>query len=161
MPPWTGFLDNTGSPCLKLSIGGVFTNPPQEFDVIIDTGFSGFISMPMVKAFPLGLPLYGTTSVALADGKQAYKLTAIGGAGMGEETKFGVVILEANSNDILIGMEFLRTFEKVLILDPHKPSVILEDCKTEDTTMSPSAEEPTEEQPQSEPSPESKEPDKS
>jgi len=161
MPPWTGFLDNSGAPCLKLSIGGVFTKPLQEFDVIIDTGFSGFISMPLVKAFPLGLPLCGTTTVTLADGTQSPKLTAIGIAEIGKESKTGVVILEPNSSDILIGMDFLKTFEKVLILHPHKPFVILQDCATIDVLLAKTPQQPTEPQPPPEQPPESKEPDKS
>ena len=135
MPQWIGFLDNTGSPSLKLTIGGVFNSTPQEFDVIIDTGFSGFISMPLVRAFPLGLPLFGTTGVVLADGSQAFKLTALGKVSNGNESNVGVVILEPNSNDILLGMDFLRIFAKALILHPHKPFVILEYCATVDAAM--------------------------
>jgi len=136
MPQWTGFLDSTGSPSIKLGIGGVFTTgTPQEFDVIIDTGFSGFVSMPLVKAFPLGLPLFGTTSVVLADGSQSFKLTALGTVTKDTESNVGIIILEPNSNDILVGMEFKKTFAKALILHPHKPFVILEDCATVDAAI--------------------------
>ncbi len=137
MPQQIGFLDSTGSPCLKVSISGAISKAPIEFDVIIDTGFSGFISMPLLKAFPLGLPLYGTTSVILADGTTASKLTALGKASLGLETKIGVIILEPSSSDILIGMDFLRRFEKVLLLHPQKPFVILEDCKVIDKAFLP------------------------
>ena len=139
MPRWTGFLDSTGSPRLKITIGGVFTNPPQEFDVIIDTGFSGFLSMPLIQAFPLGLPLIGSTEVILADGSRAAKLTALGTATIQTESKVGVVILEANSSDILLGMEFFRSFGKVLMLHPHTPFVILEDCSVVDAAIAAAA----------------------
>ena len=71
---WNGSLNKQGSPIIKLHIGGVLPDSSQEFDGIVDTGFTGFLAMPMVKAFPLGLMLTGTTTVTLADGKSAYKL---------------------------------------------------------------------------------------
>jgi hypothetical protein len=44
------------------------------------------------------------------------KLTAKGMARVGEEDEVGVVILEPSSNDVLIGMAFLRLFEKALFV---------------------------------------------
>jgi predicted aspartyl protease len=109
----TGFFDNLGNPSIKMAIAGVFTagQQPLEFDAIIDTGFSGFISMPLMKAFPLGLPLFGTTNVVFADGQQHAKLLASGIAKINNTSKTGLVILEPASTDILVGMDFLRTFE--------------------------------------------------
>jgi predicted aspartyl protease len=87
-----------------------------EFDAILDTGFTGFICMPLLKALPLGLVLYGTTSVELADGSQSMKLTAKGTATCYGDSKVGVIILEPSANDILIGMDFLRIFQKALFV---------------------------------------------
>jgi predicted aspartyl protease len=115
-----GFFDSNGNPSLRIGLAGVFNNKGTEFDTIIDTGFSGFIAMPLIKAFPLGLPLAGTTSVTLADGASHTKLIAIGKATVGDRTKDGIVILEPSSNDILIGMDFLRTFGLALSLDTTK-----------------------------------------
>ncbi|WP_263379702.1 pepsin/retropepsin-like aspartic protease family protein [Granulicella paludicola] len=112
---WTGFFDKSGSPALKIQISGPFAKA-VEFDAILDTGFTGFICMPLLRALPLGLMLYGTTSVELADGSTSMKLTAKGMATVGEEKKVGVVILEPTANDILIGMAFLRTFQKALFV---------------------------------------------
>lgn len=124
MPPWIGFLDNSGTPCLRISIKGPFS-PAQEFDAVIDTGFSGFLSMPLVQAFPLGLLLYGTTTVTLADGASTYKLTAQAMVVMGKASEIGIAILEPSSTEVLIGMEFLQTFERVLLLHPTRPIVTL------------------------------------
>jgi predicted aspartyl protease len=57
---WTGYFDKSGSPAIKVMIHGPFAKP-VEFDAILDTGFTGFIAMPLLKALPLGLMLYGTT----------------------------------------------------------------------------------------------------
>jgi predicted aspartyl protease len=129
MPRWIGFFDNTGAPSLKISVGGPIRQLSREFDAVIDTGFSGFISMPLLRAFPIGLMLFGTTAIVLADGTTAYKLTALGTAAVEGESRVGVIILEPTSNDILIGMEFLRQFNKNLFVDPDNSRVILEDTK--------------------------------
>ncbi|MGA3162358.1 MAG: hypothetical protein ABSC77_14215 [Terracidiphilus sp.] len=86
------------------------------FDAVIDTGFTGFISMPQVSALPLGLNLYGTVSIELADGDKATRLTAKGMVEVLGEEKAGVVILEPNSKDVLLGMAFLSVFGRALFL---------------------------------------------
>lgn len=92
--------------------------------------------MPLLHAFPLGLPLFGTSGVTVADGRSSYKLTAQVIAQLGDVKKIGVVILEPNSNDVLIGIDFLRTFEKALFIHTLRPTVVLEDCKVLDEAIS-------------------------
>jgi predicted aspartyl protease len=116
MPPLTGFFNNAGSPVIKISVYRVFEQAKQEFDAIVDTGFTSFLSMPLVQAFPLGLILIGTTTTILADGSSSPKLTALGRITAGERTETGVVLLGGNQNDVLVGMQFLRTFDKTLML---------------------------------------------
>src|SRR5260370_33017255 len=94
MPTWTGILDNSGSPVIKISIYGVLDTMAQEFDAIVDTGFTGFLSMPMVDAFPLGLVLAGTTTTVLADGSLSNKLVALGTAAVGSEQQRGSILTQ-------------------------------------------------------------------
>jgi hypothetical protein len=94
--------------------------------------------------------LYGTASVELADGSKATKLTARGLAEVEGESKVGVIILEPSANDVLIGMAFLRVFQKALfvtqnlvfILDESRTPENDEPGKADETTQLESMSEP-------------------
>ncbi len=116
MPTTIGSTGESGSPVIKIVIAGAFPASAQEFEATVDTGFTGFISMPIMSALPLGLPLYGTTSVQFADGGTSSRFTALGVATLGGETEAGVVILQPSTTSTLVGMEFLRKFKKSLVM---------------------------------------------
>jgi predicted aspartyl protease len=125
MPTVIGYLDKSGAPAIKLKISGLLPNSSQEFEVVIDTGFSGFVSLPILQAFPLGLVLIGTTTVTFADGSTGVKLTALGNVTVEGESKVGVIILEQGSTDVLVGMDFLKTFGISLFVHPPAPLIAL------------------------------------
>jgi predicted aspartyl protease len=114
------------SPRIRIGLNGVSPHASREFDAIVDTGFTGFISMPMKDAIPLGLILSGTTSTTLADGRSSHKLTALGTATVGEESNLGVVLLSLGSgpSDVLVGMEFLRAFNKTLFVREQRVELV-------------------------------------
>ncbi|HYL84237.1 MAG TPA: hypothetical protein VE263_08390 [Candidatus Angelobacter sp.] len=92
---------------------------------MVDTGFSGFLLLPILEAFPVGLILSGTTSIELADGSKQNKLTCLGQIHFGGMKKIGLIIIEWENTDILVGMDFLRKFEKTLVVDPTNGKVML------------------------------------
>ncbi len=116
MARWTGFFNKNGSPVLKISLYGVTRRVSKEFEAIVDTGFTGFLAMPMVEAFPLGLILTGTSRTKLADGSTVTDLTALGTAFVGDEEAMGTVSLSSGPGAVLAGMEFLATFAKTLFV---------------------------------------------
>ncbi len=70
----------------------------QVFEAIIDTGFTGGISIPLTQALPLGLVLFSTASlVAQKEHPVTFSLT--------------------QGNEILLGTDFLATFKAKLELD--------------------------------------------
>ena len=83
--------------------------------------------MPLVEAFPLGLVLASTTTTILADGSQSPKLVALGHVVIGEEEQTGAILLNMGSgpSDVLVGMEFLESFQKSLLI--CRPMVALID----------------------------------
>jgi predicted aspartyl protease len=126
MTSGTGHFDSLGNPCLKFHLCGVAHDPPGlEFEAIIDTGFSGFIQLPMQHAFSLKLPLEGTSSYVLADGTRGTSLTALAHTTFGGTTVLGVISLTPGSLDVLVGMDFLRRFKLGLIMT--KGTIVLSD----------------------------------
>ncbi len=130
MPTLTGSFNNSGIPVFRFHLCGAFPDLPatvREFEGLVDTGFSGFVALPLIKAFPLALPLHSTTTVVLADGSKKFRLLAAGSANLGEEAQPGLIILEPDSPEVLVGMGFLRAFKKKLIVCPETDTVSLED----------------------------------
>lgn len=122
----TGYLDNAGHPHIKIRVWGLSDKFGQEFEAMIDTGFSGYLSLPLVRAFPLALTLFGTTQYELADGSMSPKLLAHGSIDHEGEITSGLIALESNANcGPLVGMEFLRQSKKMLLLG--KGGVVLLD----------------------------------
>jgi predicted aspartyl protease len=129
----TGYLDNAGHPHIKIRVWGLSDQFGQEFEAMIDTGFSGYLSLPLVRAFPLALTLFGTTQYELADGSMSPKLLAHGNIDHEGEITSGLIALESNANcGPLLGMEFLRQSKKMLLLG--KGGVMLLDEPPEEIT---------------------------
>ena len=142
-----GNLNGSASPKVKIELYGVF-GKPQSFDAIIDTGFTGSISMPIIKALPLGLTLFSTAVFTLADNSKENTFLCFGMAKI-ENQEQSIVISLSKGNDVLIGTEFLKVFgiklhldyiNSTYALDVNKPTPVLLP-----QTESPSS--PTEDQP--------------
>jgi predicted aspartyl protease len=63
-----GYLDRNGHPRVTIHVRGTHPTEFIEIDVLLDTGFAGFLMLPITPALPLGLALYGTGDYSLADG---------------------------------------------------------------------------------------------
>ena len=122
-----GYLDKLGHPNVKVKIWGMAEQFAQEFEAMIDTGFTGFLSMPLTAAFPLALTLFGTTNYTLADGSTSPKLLGYGTVELDGEKAQGSIVLEANSSGLLLGMEFLKRLNKALLLSPKNGVVLTDD----------------------------------
>lgn len=112
----TGSFSN-GCPIVQIAVSGPVTNP-TNFNAIVDTGFSGFLLLPILEAFPVGLILRGTIPITLADGSTQTKLTCMGELHFDGESQVGLIIIEYQSTDVLVGMDFLTKFRRELVVDP-------------------------------------------
>lgn len=127
-PIGIGHFDEDGNACLTLHLCGVRHDPPSvEVEGIIDTGFTGFIQLPLNWGMALALPLEGTITVTLADGSKRAVLTAMAEATLLGRTQLGVVQLSPSSEEVLIGMDFLRRFERALVVSRKLGVVLVEE----------------------------------
>jgi hypothetical protein len=132
-----GYVDASGHPRVTIHIRGTHPTEFVEIDALVDTGFTGFLMLPIAKALPLGLALYGTGDYNLADGTPISCFLAEGTIEirppsqsvtvpgktppppnlapiMPPESVTGVVVL--GGDDALVGIEFIRELKKWLLV---------------------------------------------
>lgn len=111
-----GFLAANGDPTLEIEIKGV--GQAKKFTCLIDTGFTGFLSIPLLQALPLGLVLTATTTVTFANGITESRLICLGHAKVDSDEQLGTILLEYQSNQVMLGMDFLKKFGLKLLVCP-------------------------------------------
>ncbi len=132
-----GYIDENGHPRVTIHIHGTHPTEFVEIDALVDTGFVGFLMLPIAQALPLGLALYGTGDYSLADGSPISCFLAEGTIEIRRPSQFpnisidvplpvdppevmqpesvtGVVVL--GGEDALVGMEFIRGLKKWLVV---------------------------------------------
>jgi predicted aspartyl protease len=112
-----GTYNASGNPTIAIEVSGPLANK-FPFTAMVDTGFSGFLLLPILNAFPIGLLLQGTMPITLADGSTQTKLTCLGSIHFDGAEEIGIIIIEWQNTDVLVGMEFLSRFGKQLLVDP-------------------------------------------
>jgi predicted aspartyl protease len=98
-----------------------------KFTALIDTGFSGFASVPVMTASLPGLKAHATACYTLADGKVsdpvplAYGYACIGG----DKFVQGLISISEHSSTV-VGVDFLTRCGKALMLTPKGVIIITE-----------------------------------
>jgi predicted aspartyl protease len=111
----TGAFDEAGNATIEIRIGGPLGS--KDYTVTLDTGFSGFVALPQIEMVPLGLATQpAAAAVMLGNGQVIYNLVALGQVVAGGRSVVGPILLDETTNEVLVGMAFLRTFELALIL---------------------------------------------
>lgn len=113
-----GKIQGNASPRINVELYGFLGrhNPPTLLEAIVDTGFTGGVSIPITQALPLGLMLFSTASFVLADNSTENTFLCLGAARLDEEERPMVFSL-TKGRDVLIGTEFLKVFSAKLELD--------------------------------------------
>lgn len=111
-----------GHPVIPVKVFGAFRNSPVEMNAIIDTGFSGFLSLPLVYAMQAALILQSTAMYTLADGSTDTTLLCLGTVIIEDENVVGLISV-SKGNDVLIGIDLLKKMKKKFVLDFTKNAV--------------------------------------
>lgn len=122
-----GSVDAQGCPRTKISIsseGSPATT--KEFDAIIDTGFTAFAQIPIEAAASIGLRAVGEISMTYADGTTLPVPVTWATVRLGSEAVEVFVLLEEDSQEVLVGVHFLRLFRRLLIFSAAEGRVVLE-----------------------------------
>lgn len=120
-----GFFNQNFHPVIPIEAYGFSKDITQKFDAIMDTGFNGFLQLPLVYALKVGLILRSTASFTLADGSVQHTILCLGTIRLNKEEQSGLISI-SKGNDVLIGMEFLKKFNKTLHLNCQKNIIRLE-----------------------------------
>ena len=104
-----GTIRETGTPTLRLKVIG---RGGSEVTVegILDTGFDGFLCLPIPLAVSLGLELLDVTRTELADGTVMENELVFAGQAEWDGVVRDVDILLTRSGDVLIGTAFLKGY---------------------------------------------------
>jgi clan AA aspartic protease len=103
-----GFVNQNCEAMLPIVVG-CGNKPTQLVEALIDTGFTGFLSLPLSMIESLGLSWIFSDSVTLGDGSevvfQMYRATVIW------DGQFKVVDVAASESEPLLGMSLLYGFK--------------------------------------------------
>lgn len=122
----------TGSPVVRLFISPRPGSPQRPFDAVIDTGFDGAVRIPNDWAPEIGLKSTDTvTEQEMADGRVVPVALASGCVTLGDATRELLIHLQPGATEVLVGIDFLRAFRRILIVDVSNGIVALLDDVSE------------------------------
>ena len=122
-----GYFDS-GRPTLEFEIKGLKTD---RIKATIDTGYDGYLSIPLAKALPLGLILIATKTYTLADGNSTHNLVCMGDVKLTKyKGQFIPIDLSFTSNSILVGCAFFKVFKVKVHIDYSNEKVRIINSKS-------------------------------
>jgi len=123
----TGRINQAASSIIRITVYG--NKGEVEIDGILDTGFDGFICLPIAVAVPLGLELIDVTDSELADGTIVQDELVFAGKVLWDGEVIDADIVLTRSADTLIGTAMLMNSE--VRLNFHTGEVVIEQQRTQ------------------------------
>ena len=90
----------------------------------LDTGFTGFLQIPIAVGISSNLTLWSISNSRLADGRMIKNLDCVGNIRFGMKTMFGIINLSETGEDCLLGMQFLEQLGGCFSVDIAKNKAI-------------------------------------
>ncbi len=110
-----GYFKNL-TPHIDIELYGALPDSKKQVSGLIDTGFNGYLVLPYIDAFPLGLVLQGVQSATLADGSISHNFFCLGHVVFDNQDIIIPIDIQP-AGPILIGIQLLKKFEKNLHID--------------------------------------------
>ena len=121
-----GSLDSSRSPVVTIAVSAP-SAASTSFDAVIDTGFTGFVQVPEPHAQELGLTPRTASEMQYPDGRIESIPLAWGRVALAGEVQEGFVHIQHGSDEVIVGVEFLRLFRKTLVVSIADGTVLLID----------------------------------
>jgi predicted aspartyl protease len=102
----------------------------KRLTALVDSGFNGYLTLPYLEAFPLGLVLIGIQSNTLADGSSSSHFVCIGQVCVDGKCINTTIDIQP-ANIILLGTKLLKEIGKTFILDCSVGKVEIVDSSRE------------------------------
>lgn len=119
-----GYFNSLGHPMFKIKVHGYHPNASVQVDAMFDTGFTGFLNLPLKYCLQSGLILLSTAEYTLADNSRSSTLLCLGTVVLDDKIKIvGAISISFKSVDTLLGMDFLRKLDGKLEVDTVNKSV--------------------------------------
>jgi predicted aspartyl protease len=115
---------------ITLSAPGKGRHKVISYSARMDTGFNGFLAVPLTVASAVGLKSSNYVSATFGNGANHVLPACLCKVRLGRKVKEENTII-LPKDDIFIGMEFLELFELKLIIDSSSSTAILTDEEIE------------------------------
>jgi len=116
-----------GNPYIEIEVFGI-TKEKKKIKALIDTGFNGYLSLPYIDAFPLGLVLKGIEPSTLADGSTSHHFVCIGSVVLDGKEVVALIDIQPSCT-ILMGTQLLKSLGKSMNIDFTNEKIELSDTK--------------------------------
>ncbi len=129
MADWIGCFDDNGSPRLTIvaSVQGAEDVPCKA---LLDTGFTGFLSIPINLLRGLPIIIEDIKTLRLADGSRILRLQSRAKIVVENESIEGIAYLEPEGQEVLLGTMFLELSKRALLLSQlHRRVIIFEEAR--------------------------------
>lgn len=113
-----GSFSQDGRPVFAIEVYGHSPDWKIPVNAILDTGFSGFLDLPLEYCLRTGLILTSTATYTLADGRPVSVLLCLGTVMLGNEKVVGPISINMTGTHPLLGIDFLRRAKVTLEVNP-------------------------------------------
>lgn len=130
MTDWQGSFDESGTPIVSIEV--IIGQKNYNFQAIIDTGFSGFLIVPLTELKELPTFLDDIKWMTLADGRRIVRLQSYASIHIADETFDGIATVKSEGNEVILGMKFFTTSRRSIHIFPYAEKVLLQKESTEE-----------------------------